>query len=71
MRILSGKATDSSFFYSHLIIGHHLFNPIALRTAKTPSSFGHSECNKVTGFIPSGMYSLFKSRSLPGRVLLP
>ena len=23
------------------------FNPTALRTAKTPYSFGHSECNKV------------------------
>ena len=23
------------------------FNPTALRTAKTPSSFGHSECNRV------------------------
>ena len=24
-----------------------LFNPIALRTAKTPQSFGRSECNRV------------------------
>ena len=25
----------------------HLINPIALRMAKTPQSFGHSECNRV------------------------
>ena len=25
----------------------HLFNPIALRMAKTLWSFGHSECNRV------------------------
>ena len=25
----------------------HMINPIALRTAKTPSSFGHSESNRV------------------------
>ena len=24
-----------------------LIDPIALRTAKTPLSFGHSECNRV------------------------
>ena len=27
--------------------GMHEFNPIALRTAKTLWSFGHSECNRV------------------------
>ena len=25
----------------------HILNPIALRMAKTPLSFGHSECNRV------------------------
>ena len=24
-----------------------IFNPVALRTAKTPQSFGRSECNRV------------------------
>ena len=27
----------------------HSYNPIALRMAKTPLSFGHSECNRVKG----------------------
>ena len=26
---------------------NYVFNPIALRMAKTPQSFGHSECNRV------------------------
>ena len=35
-----------SFFFLLLIY----FNPIALRTAKTPQSFGCSECNRVNSF---------------------
>ena len=30
----------------HWYIVVDMFNPIALRMAKTPQSFGHSECNR-------------------------
>ena len=40
-KALSGELSCSG---TGLIID---FNPIALRTAKTPGSFGHSVCNRV------------------------
>ena len=43
----------SSLFYI-------FFNPIALRTAKTPSSFGRSECNRVKPPFPVlHLFSIF------------
>ena len=34
-------------FSESALFANVLFNPVALRKAKTPSSFGHSECNRV------------------------
>ena len=39
-----------------------LFNPVALRMAKTPKSFGHSECKRVnTGLLLKGTICFYGS----------
>ena len=37
-----------------MVVHSNFFNPIALRTAKTPQSVGHSECNRVNKAIVTG-----------------
>ena len=57
LRIFVGIASERWFqkYTQHVFLGHYLsycsvlvfFNPIAIRLAKTPWSFGQSECNRV------------------------
>ena len=43
------KLNSHRFVYT-TIMDFLLFNPIALKTVKTPWSFGHSECSRVKSY---------------------
>ena len=60
---LNGKNTDIMLeLYLNAALGIPCFNPIALRTAKTPWSFGCSECNMVKHYMLKQVSKFYRSK---------